>query len=171
MVVGRPQAPTNLHFLYEFPNAVEVNSYNGNLEKDKNCNEKSFWADCKWWYFSYKKMLSVDDSVGRSFSPGPLQISPYNLYGIWSFLTQVFLYFINKFYKIKQTCFFESNARGGRESKIFFLFCGLKRTLGLMTSNNICVPWLVVLYPLENTENTAKETHSDSSGDSFAGVV
>ena len=50
---------------------------------------------------SHKKMLSVDDSVGRSFSPGPLQISPYNLYGIWSFLTQVFIYFINKFYKIK----------------------------------------------------------------------
>ena len=45
---------------------------------------------------SHKKMLSVDDSVGRSFSRGPLQISPYNLYGIWSFLIQVFLYFINK---------------------------------------------------------------------------
>ena len=52
--------------------------------------------------FLIKKMLSVDDSVGRSFSRGPLQISPYNLYGIWSFLTQVFLYFINKSYKIKQ---------------------------------------------------------------------
>ena len=52
--------------------------------------------------FLIKKMLSVDDSVGRSFSPGPLQISPYNLYGIWSFLTQVFIYFINKFYRIKQ---------------------------------------------------------------------
>ena len=32
-VAGRPAAPssTNLHFLYEFPNAVEVNSYNGKL--------------------------------------------------------------------------------------------------------------------------------------------
>ena len=70
-----------------------------------------------------KKMLSVDDSVGRSFSRGPLQISPYNLYGIWSFLTQVFLYFINKFHKIKQNMLLQKQCQRRNRVQDFILSC------------------------------------------------